>query len=194
MRTLAAYSKVLAVILLTLQLLQPKNIYAQDETDSGKAVIKLSFIDKDSLKQVTATLEKITPDGKEAPIKDVEMHFYVDRSYNPLPVGGDVQSTDESGIVTIDFPKDLPGDSIGNITVIARVEDNDELGNLESKKVEKWGVPVINKSLTKRALWASGANAPIPLVITVTAMIVLVWGVIIYIVAQLFRIKKLGRV
>ncbi|HYV90764.1 MAG TPA: hypothetical protein VE978_03240 [Chitinophagales bacterium] len=175
-------------------LLTSENLFAQEASDSAQATIQLSFNDRDTVRQVTAKIVRMSADGKETPVKDVEIHFYIARMYSLLPVGGDVQTTDESGSVTIDFPKDLPGDSEGNLTVIAKVEDDDALGNLESEKILKWGVPVANKALTKRALWASGANAPIPLVIAVTSMLLLVWGVIIYIVAQLFRIKKLGRV
>lgn len=180
------------IMMIVFIMLNATFLFAQEENDSAKAVIRLSVLDKDTVKQVTATVVKTNANGKETLVKGVEVHFYAERSYNPLPIGGDVQTTDETGSVTIDFPKDLPGDSAGNVTVIARIEADDNLGDLEAKKVVKWGIPVSNKTSNQRALWASGANAPIPLVLTVTGMLLLVWGVIFYVIAQLFRIKKLG--
>ena len=116
------------------------------------------------------------------------------RSFGLLPIEGDNLTTDENGEATVDFPNDIPGDKSGNVTVIARVEDNDELGNFETKKNIQWGIPVNQQQTAQpRALWSSGNNAPWPLVITVTSMVVIVWGIIFYIIFQLVAIKRAGR-
>ena len=87
------------------------------------------------------------------------MHVYVKKSFGLLPIEGDNLTTDENGEATVNFPADLPGDASGNVTVIAKVEDNDELGNLETAKSVKWGSPVSNmQTLDIRTLWASGKN------------------------------------
>ena len=44
-----------------------------------------------------------------------------------------------------------------------------------------------------RSLTSSGNNAPWPLTITVTSLVVIVWGIIFYILYQLILIKKEGK-
>lgn len=184
--------KFLRIILLSCSLLSIQYTFAQNDSfNMPTAKITLSFLGKDSLKQVTATLTKPDGNGKDTAVKGVEIHFYIYRSFGLLPIEGDNLTTDENGAATVDFPNDIPGDKYGNVTVIAKVEDNDELGNIESKKTVQWGRPLTTEQTAQpRALWASGNNAPWPLVITVTTMVAIVWGVIFYIIIQLIAIKK----
>jgi hypothetical protein len=168
-----------------------QNVNAMGEEANAK--INLAFDQKDSVREIKAVITKTDADGKIIPVPKVEVKVYVKRTFSLLPIEGENLKTDESGEATVVFPNDIPGDTVGNLTVIARVEDNDELGELEASKVVKWGVPVIeNHIVMRRALWASGANAPIPLVITVCTIIAGVWGIIIYIFVQLIKIKKIG--
>ena len=147
--------------LLACQLLFVQNLFAQDSTAEAKAAIKISCLKGDSLNQVKATVTKLDSAGTVIPAKDVEVHVYVKKSFGLLPIEGDNLTTDENGEATVDFPADLPGDASGNVTVIAKVEDNDELGNLETAKSVKWGSPVSNMHIRDiRTLWASGKNAP----------------------------------
>ncbi len=181
--------------LLACQLLFVQNLFAQDSTVEAKAAIKISCLKGDSLNQVKATVTKLDSAGTVIPAKDVEVHVYVKKSFGLLPIEGDNLTTDENGEATVDFPADLPGDASGNVTVIAKVEDNDELGNLETAKSVKWGIPVSNvQTLDIRTLSASGRYAPWPLVIIVTGLVGIVWGVIIYIFYQLIVIKKSGEI
>jgi len=169
-------------------------VLAQDSSNTSNAKITLSFSGKDSTRQVKATLTKPDANGNDTAVKGVDIHFYVYRSFGLLPIEGDNLTTDENGEATVDFPNDIPGDKSGNVTVIARVEDNDELGNFETKKNIQWGIPVNQQQTAQpRALWSSGNNAPWPLVITVTSMVVIVWGIIFYIIFQLVAIKRAGR-
>ena len=160
---------------------------------ADKAKIQLSFFKKDTLRQVKAIVMKAGMDKSEHPVKDIEVHFYVQRSYGLLSIGGDYTTTDDNGEATIYFPKDLPGDSLGNVMVIAKVEDSDELDNMEIHKTVNWGIATVNKSLDKRALWAAGSRAPLSLVIAINTAMAGIWGVIIYIVIQLFKISKIGK-
>src|SRR4051794_32957454 len=133
--------KFLRVVLISCLLLLMQHVFAQDSSSNAStAKITLSFLGKDSSRQVTATLTKADGSGKDTAVKSVDVHFYVYRSFGLLPIEGDNLTTDESGEATVDFPNDIPGDKSGNVTVIAKVEDNDELGNLETRKTVQWGV------------------------------------------------------
>jgi hypothetical protein len=186
------YMKVLTVTIVVLQLLYLQNLSAQDESNSTKAKIAISFAEEDSVRQVKAVITKTDSSGKENPIKGIEIKFCVKKSFGLLPLEGDNTTTDANGEASVEFPKDLPGDSLGNVTVIAKVEDNDAVGNIETAKTVKWGKPVLYVKLNQRALWASGKNAPVPLVIIVSGMVLGAWTVIMYILYQLIQIKKSG--
>jgi hypothetical protein len=161
---------------------------AQDSTASGEAKIDISFSEQDSLKKVTA---KLTNAG--AAVTGIDIHFYAKKSFGLLPLEGDNITTDDNGEATIDFPADLPGDASGNVVVMARVEDDENLGTVETAKTINWGVPSKPEHMQARALWTSGNNAPWPLTITVTSIVVIVWGIIFYMFYQLVRIKKAGK-
>jgi hypothetical protein len=48
-------------------------------------------------------------------------------------------TTDSTGTVSAEFKKDsLPGDKQGNIVLAAKVEDNDQYGNLLVEKTVRW--------------------------------------------------------
>jgi hypothetical protein len=164
-------------------------VNAQDSTAKGAAKIDISFSTKDSTKQIIAKLTHA-----DAPVKDVNIHFYAKKSFGLLPLEGDNTTTDENGETSIDFPTDLPGDASGNVTVIARVEDDDNLGTVEATKTINWGVPVkADQHEPIRALWSSGNNAPWPLTITITSVVAIVWGIIFYMFVQLVAIKRAGK-
>ncbi|MEO8148912.1 MAG: hypothetical protein ABI723_14800 [Bacteroidia bacterium] len=186
------YSRFSTVTFTFLLLLVFQNLYAQDETNSVKANITLSFSKADSINEIKALVTHVDSSNKENPAKGIEVHFFIKKSFGLLPIEGDNTTTDENGEASVEFPKDLPGDSIGNVTVIAKVEDNDELGELETMKSVKWGKPVIIETTHPRALWASGNNAPVSLVVIISGMVAGVWAVIVYILYQLIQIKKSG--
>ena len=181
--------KLLRIILTSCLLFFMQQLFAQDSTSGGSAKISLSFSEKDSVRQVTANLT-----NAGTAVKDIDIHFYVKKSFGLLPLEGDFTTTDENGEASVDFPTDLPGDVSGNVIVIARVEDDEKLGNLETMKTVNWGIPVKAESgVAVRSLSSSGDNAPWPLTITVTSLVVIVWGIIFYILYQLILIKKEGK-
>jgi hypothetical protein len=93
------------------------------------------------------------------------------------------------------FTRDsLPGDTLGNIVIAARIEDNDTYGNLLVEKNVPWGSPT-KIDLTffdKRALWSTAFRAPAWLLFMAYSIAIIVWGTIIYLVFQIVKIKRLG--
>ena len=176
-----------------------QKIYAADD-DKAKAevkytdaTLKLSF-DTTGGKHIIATVMAKDPSGAVVPVKDVTVVIQIKKSFGMLPVEGDNMATDESGTVTVNFPKELPGDKEGNVTVYSKVDADAKVGDLETQSIVKWGIPAeIENTLNKRALWAARANAPISLVIAVNLMIALVWGTIIFIAFKLLTINRLGK-
>jgi hypothetical protein len=157
--------------------------------DDKKATLQLAFSQADSVKHCKAI---VTSEGQ--PQKDKEVHFYVKRLYSLLPVGK-TATTDEKGEAEIEFPANLPGDASGNLTVIAKIEDDDTFGTVETKADVKWGtLPGSADDIWQhRSLSASREKAPMYLIIASNTIIAVIWGTIFYVLIQLFRIRKEGK-
>jgi hypothetical protein len=157
------------------------------------AKLKLSF-DTTGGKHIIATVTGKDATGAEVPVKDVTLKIFIKKSFGNLAIESDNMATDDAGTVTVEFPKEMPGDKDGIVQVGSKVEDDAKVGDLEAETAINWGKPThIENTLNKRALWAAGSNAPIPLVIAVTSMIILVWGTIFSIVFKLVTINRLGK-
>ena len=156
-------------------------------------LIQLRFSEEDSIKYLTAQVNEISSDSIGIPIEDLDIYFFVQRTFSQLPVGGDFNFTDEKGEATIEFPNDLPGDPVGNVTIIVKIDESDMFEETEVKEIVKWGIPVkFDSEEHKRSLVAAGANAPIGLIILVNIIILVVWVYIIYIITRIFKISKIS--
>ncbi|MBT8321653.1 MAG: hypothetical protein KJO90_08315, partial [Eudoraea sp.] len=152
------------------------------------ALVTLSFLEEDDSKIVRATAK----DQEGNPIADLELYFYVQRTFSLLPIGDVINFTDENGVVDIVFPHDLPGDEEGHVRIIVKLMESDMYNDLTIERLQNWGVPTsIDQFEEKRSLWAAAANAPIALVLATSGMIVAVWYIIGYIIFILFKISKL---
>lgn len=126
--------------------------------------------------------------GMETAVPETNLNVYVKRLFSPLKVGEEA-ATDENGEASIEIPNNLPGDANGNISLIAKLEDNEVYGNLETTVNQKWGIAVSDESKSlPRALWSP--DPPIWMLITFIVMMTLVWGHYLVIIYELFRLRK----
>jgi hypothetical protein len=133
--------------------------------------------------------------GEWLPAKDVEVKVGALRAGGLLTAGEESYTTDSTGMVQAAFTRDsLPGDTLGNIVIAARVEDNDNYGNLLVEKTVPWGRPT-KIDLTffdKRTLWSTAFRAPGWLLLMAYSIAIIVWGTLIYLIIQIVKIKRLG--
>jgi hypothetical protein len=130
------------------------------------------------------------------PAKGVEMKVGINRLGGILSAGDEATyTTDSTGSVTVALKKDsLPGDKKGNILLVAKVEDNDQFGNLVVEKTVPWGVALQQDKnfFDQRTLWSTRFRTPAWLLIIAYFLGIGVWGTIIYLIFQIIKIKKLG--
>lgn len=160
---------------------------AEEFTEFKRARLEITPIKEDSLLSVQVKLVDIGT-GEEIPVPETLVGIFVKRHFNPLKVGEG--TTDENGEALVEFPLGLPGDTAGNLTLIAKLDENEVFGNLEATVVApKWGVPVSNIIEDQpRALWSS--HPPLWMLITFIVLMLVVWGHYVVIVYELFRLKK----
>ena len=167
-----------------------------DETTGDLTVGKAKIlIDAGADKKITATVMEMK-DATWTPVKGVDVKMAVKRLGGDLPVNETATfTTDSTGTVSADFKRDsIPGDAKGNITLIAKVEDNDQYGNLSIEKVVPWGAKFTPVStFNERTLFATRDKAPIWLQLIAYSIILAVWGILVYLVLNVLKIKRLGK-
>lgn len=139
----------------------------------------------DTVKTISITASKISG-GSESPAGGETVIVYVPRMFSMLPLGE--VTLDDSGTGVLEFPSDLPGDKEGNVTVIARFEDNPTFGNIENVQTLKWGTPTgFSVPATHRALWTKGA--PKWMTYTLSLLLAGVWGHYLFAIISLIKIR-----
>jgi len=140
----------------------------------------------DTVKTVTLSALK-SENNKDVPVSGEVVMLYVPRMFSLLPVAE--APLDDNGTAYIEFPSDIPGDAEGNITVISKFEEHPDFGNVERRVVIKWGVSFVNTSpAAHRALWTK--TPPWWMIITLSILLIGVWGHYLFAVISLIRIKR----
>ena len=171
----------------------------EEETSSEFTITKTKIaIDTstvDSVRSITATVMKLE-NNEWIPAADVEMKLGIKRLGGILSGGEEATyTTDSTGTATAEFNKDkLPGDLHGNIILVASVQDNDDFGNVLIEKQVPWGIAEKPNThfFDQRALWATQFKTPYWLLFMVYSIGLGIWATLLYLLFQLFKIKKLG--
>lgn len=161
-----------------------------------KSIITIDTVNDGETRSINVSISSF--DGKDwIPVPDVEMKIGISRSLGGIVSAGDEETytTDSTGTATAAFSKEsLPGDEKGNIVLIAKVDENEQLGNLIVEKTVPWGVAFSpdNTFFDQRTLWSTRFRTPLWLLFMAYSIVIGVWGTIIYLIFQLVKIKKVG--
>ena len=168
-----------------------RDVEKEIEVKKGFMVMDLEEID--SVKMIKIFVGAPDSVGNITPAEEVNARAYVKRLFGLLPISDEFESTDEEGLLNIEFPSNIIGDKNGDVTIVAQVSDHDEFGNLEFRKSAHWGIPIkMEKSELDEELWLSSSNTPPVFVGIVNTVLIGVLGVVIYILFQLRQIRNLG--
>ncbi len=162
----------------------------------AKSKIEIDTSSTDGIRSITVTMTKLENE-EWVPTPEVEMKIGIKRLGGILSAGDDATyTTDSSGTIMVEYKKDsLPGDEKGNITLAVRVDENEFFGNLQTEKIVPWGVvtKTDNSFFNKRTLWTTRFRTPFWLLFIAYTIILSVWGTLIYLVFQFFKIKRLSK-
>jgi hypothetical protein len=147
--------------------------------------IEMKLTEEEGERIVTLSATAPSADGP-VPVKGEEIGVYVPRMFSLLPVSTGL--LDENGVFRARFPENIPGDSLGNLTVIGRFNENYFYGSVEKREVAAWGTKAEKSSPVYRSLWST--LAPKWMVVTLAIMLLGVWGHYTLVVINLVRIRK----
>jgi len=168
-----------------------------DETKSDLTVAKARItLDTADARNLLVTVTQLNDKQQWTPVKGVELKIGVRRQASLLPISADdaTYTTDSLGQVTAEFKRDsLAADIKGNLVVAAVVEENETLGSLSVEKTLPWGrYEKVESNYDKRTLYATRQKTPLWLLFMAYSIIIAVWGVILYLVKGVLRIKRIG--
>lgn len=164
--------------------------FAESEVMYIDVNLDMTLEDVDSIHTIHVKASRISKSGETIPVPEEDIYIYVPRMFGLLNIAE--EWLDEQGEVTLEFPADLPGDSVGNISVVARFEEHDMFGTVEKRQNAKWGIPSDHEiPEAYRALWTH--IAPTWMIITLTILLVGVWSHYMFVIYQLVKVRKEGK-
>ncbi len=159
---------------------------ADNELDLIDLQLELSLKELDSVKTVTVKAEKILSNNERVPLSEEDIPIYVQRMFSLLKVG---EIYIEEGQGTFEFPNSIPGDTLGMITLIVKLEDHDDFANVRKSESIVWGIVTSHHEIYHpRSLWTQ--VAPIWMIITLSIMLLGVWGHYIFVIFEMIKLKK----
>jgi len=168
----------------------PKDKYtkASARTTIKPLKMEISFFQQEDVKMVNVKAFELIKEDQWVPVEDLEVQFYVPRTFSLLKVG---KATLTNGSASLEFPTTIPGNQLGYLAIVAKIEDNELYGNVEVSGTINWGKPLPPVKVMKRGL--GDTNAPLWMVYTLIVLLSLVWFHYMYIIFSVFRIRHLGK-
>jgi hypothetical protein len=149
------------------------------------AHLKVSFFQEDTSKFIAVEAFEIASDETSIPIAGVEIGVFIKGTFSYLNFFKDV--TAEDGKLIVPFPVEMPGDTLGVITIAAKIEDNDLYGNVEAWGNINWAHPVPLAVEARRGL--GDTDAPLWMVYTLIVRLSAVWFHYAYVIFLVIKIK-----
>jgi hypothetical protein len=170
-----------------------KGIY-QDASESFTAKparIQLSFSKEDSVHTIHVKAFQVEVNNELKSLPGQTVNIYVPRMLSDLKIGE--VTLDENGEGSLEYSGAIVGDSLGNLIMLARIEENDVFGNVQGKSNVTWGIPKQYFLAEKptRELWTP--IAPLWMIVTLIIMLAGVWGHYLFAVIQLIIIKRISK-
>lgn len=151
------------------------------------ADIDAKLITKDSVNYISAILKDVSSDSL---LSNRPLTVQLQRLFQPLFIGKEFNITDEDGTILVTIEEGLPGID-GNLTFEVVLNDSEEYGTVIAIVNAPIGVPIVDEStFDERTMWSPRNKTPLFLLIFPNLLIFGIWGLIIYLIANLFKINK----
>lgn len=151
------------------------------------ATIITKLVTRDSINYISATLKETVTDSV---LSDRLLTVQIQRLFRPLRIGEEFNSTDENGTIIVPIEEGIPGID-GNLIIEVVLADSDEYGTVKALNKAPVGVPIVDEStFDERTMWSPRNKTPLFLLIFPNLLIFGIWGLIVYLFINLFKISK----
>ncbi len=154
---------------------------------TGKLLSKLDYLIKDNKIEV-----KVIQQSNKMPVIGVKLSLYAKRNFGWLPLD-EMRISNASGKLTFNYPKDLPGDKVGDVNIKVNMANADGTERTIIDTIIKTEIKCSQYNLLdNRAMWNVRSKAPIWLMLSYCGSVLAAWGVIFYIIWILLQIRNKG--
>jgi len=151
------------------------------------AKIAAKMVAKDSINSITATLTDV---ATGEPISDESLNVELDRLFRSLPIGEEFNFTDENGTILVNIEEGIPGVD-GILTFAVVLNESDDYGTVKAIVKAPIGTLIVDEStFDDRTMWSPRNKTPLFLLIFPNLLIFGMWGLIVYLFFNLFKISK----
>lgn len=150
-----------------------------------QANLNVSFFQKDAVKFIEVYAGEVGLDDSVIPIEGIDILFYIKGTFSLLNIAS--EKSDANGKATLEFPVGMPGDTAGVLTIVVKIEENDDYGNLEDMEEINWGKPIPPDMIKQRGL--GDTDAPLWMVYTLIILLSAVWFHYLYVIFLIIKIK-----
>lgn len=151
------------------------------------AAIKAKLVTKDSINYINAIL---FDEYNEIPIIDEPLTLRVQRLFKPLILGDELNMTGKNGDILTPIEEGIPGVD-GNLVIEVVLDDSDDYGTVIDLVKAPIGVPIVDEStFDQRTMWSPRNKTPLFLLIIPNLLTFGMWGIIVLLIVNLFKIKK----
>ena len=145
------------------------------------------LIVKDSINYIEARLSETSTDSL---LSGISLKVQLQRLFRPLLVGEEFNETDSDGTIIVPIEEEYPGVD-GNLIFEVVLDESDDYGTVKALVNAPIGIPIVDESnFDKRTMWATRDKTPIFLLIFPNILILGMWGIIIYLILNLFKISN----
>lgn len=162
---------------------------ANRKIDVKQANLDVSFFQKDTVKYIEVDVNAIDSDNQMSPISGLNILLYIKGTFSLLNIGK--EKTNENGKVEVEFPIDMPGDTVGVLTIVVKIEEDKLYGTIESRGTINWGIPVPLVQEKHRGL--GDTDAPLWMVYTLITLLSAVWFHYLYVILMIVKIKMVKK-
>jgi hypothetical protein len=162
-------------------------------SDASKSIsfknanIEAKLVSIDSVYYVTATLIDKSTDSL---LVGESLKVQIQRMFKALPIGEEFNETDEDGTILVAIPNGIPGVN-GILAIEVVLSESEEFGTVKAIVNAPIGKPVVDEStFDQRTMWSPRSKTPLFLLILPNLLIFAIWGLIIYLITNLFKITK----
>ncbi len=152
----------------------------------SEANVFLNVEERNDKQYVSMQITKEERNGEEIIIPNEKVEIAVKRLHSCLTIAAG--KTNEQGIFETKLPEDLPTDSLGNLTVIAKISDSKIYGTVEKLIIINCYTTTLVESNFTNTI-SEIENTPFGIKIFVYIIISLAWLIFGYAVFQIVRIK-----
>ncbi|HHC81170.1 MAG TPA: hypothetical protein ENK46_14915 [Flavobacteriia bacterium] len=151
------------------------------------ADIKASLSTKDSIYYIKAIL---TDKATGNPLANQSLSVQVQRLFSPLRIGKEFNDTDDDGTIVVPIKENIPS-ADGNLVIEVVLNDSDEYGTVKAFVNAPIGIPVADEStFNQRTMWSPRNKTPIFILVFTNFLIIGIWGILLYLIINLFKISK----